>query len=125
MGTHEAAWRDEKNLYPVIFFAVASQIAARLLKYEELARWQPMAALFPKTSFSTHGLRLRIALKKLASWSTVSLYPCGGMYSSTSSVSFEANGAGSGWSFSQFSSYCFRRSSGQPLVEYSSILGSV
>jgi hypothetical protein len=32
-GTHEAAWRDEK-LYPVIFFAVASQIAGRLLKYE-------------------------------------------------------------------------------------------
>ena len=33
-GTHEAARRDDKNLYPVIFFAVASQIAGRLLKYE-------------------------------------------------------------------------------------------
>ena len=49
--------------YPfTIFFWELSQTATVLLKYEKLARWQQMAALLPKTSFSTTGLRVRTAL---------------------------------------------------------------
>lgn len=51
------------SCYPfTIFFDPPSHTAIVLLKYEKLAKWQPMAALLPKTSFSTTGLRLRTAL---------------------------------------------------------------